>query len=153
MSENTFKDILGTLWKTLWISLALPFVLFSCVVILHQLNIRIVPPGNIRVWGILLFVLSVALGVALPVFFRTSFHSRYIKQGGVGILEYLSHQRNLIAVCSIAVISASIAYLFIVSPLYMYGSILAALYGIYSALPFKEKIVKELKIYKLEHPD
>lgn len=149
MSENTIKDIPSTLWKTFLISMMLPLLLFSGVVILHQLDIRIVPPGNIRVWGILLFVLSVALGAALPVFFRTSFHSRYIKQSGVSILEYLAHQRNLIAICSISVIPASIAYLFIVSPLYMYGSILAALYGIYSTLPFKEKIVNELKIYKL----
>ena len=153
MSENTIKDILSTLWKTFRISLVLPVLLFSGVVILHQLDIRFVPPGNIRVWGISLLVFSVAFGVAVPVLLRTSFHGKYIKQKSVAISEYLIYQRNMIRVCSIAIVSASIAYLFIVSPLYMYGSILAALYGIYSALPFKEKIVKELKIYKLEHLD
>ena len=149
MPENTSKDVLKKIWKTFLINLALPFLLFIGVVILHQLHIRFSPPGNIRIWGILLLVFSVALGVAVPVLLRTSFHGKYVKQNSVTISEFLIYQRNLIAVCSIAVVSASLAYLFIVSPLYMYGSILAALYGVYSVLPFKEKIVKELMIFKL----
>ncbi len=153
MLINNTGYILKKLWSVFLISMALPLLLFAGVVVVHQLGIRISPPGSIRVWGIILFILSVALGAALPVFLRTSFHSKYIKKNSIGKTEYLAYQQKVITVCSIAVVSASLAYLFIVSSLYMYGSILAALYGIYSALPFKEKIVNELKIYKLEHLD
>lgn len=138
------------LWKVFWLSSALPLLLFLTVVLTLQLGFRFNAPGDIRIIGILLLVLSVTFGVALPVFFRTVFHSKYVKHKSVSISEYLSYQRGIITVCSTAVISASISYLFIVSPLYMYGSILAALYGVYSAIPFNEKIMKELKIYKLE---
>ncbi len=151
MPVNDTGTIIRKLWGMFWFSIVLPLLLFAGVVFVHQMEIRITAPGNIRIWGIILLVLSVTFGVALPVFFRTSFHGRYIKYESVSISEYLGYQRILIIICSIAIISASIAYLFIVSPLYMYGSILAALYGIYSAIPFKEKIVNELKVYKLEN--
>ncbi len=150
MLLNNTKDISKTLWKFFWFSIVLPLILFIGVVVVHQLEISFIPPGDLRIWGIFLFVFSVTVGVALPVLLRTSFHGKYIKQNSTTISEYLGYQRNLIIVCSIAIISASIAYLFIVSPLYMYGSILAALYGIYSTIPFNERIANELKIYKLE---
>ncbi|MCK5201895.1 MAG: hypothetical protein KAR21_26255 [Spirochaetales bacterium] len=151
MPINDTGNILKKLWGMFWVSIVLPIILFAGVVLVHQSGIRITAPWNIRIWGISLLVFSVAFGVAFPVLFRTSFHGKYLKHNSTTISEYLIYQRTLIAVCSIAIISASIAYLFIVSPLYMYGSILAALYGIYSAIPFKEKIVNELKIYKLEN--
>ena len=153
MAINDTNNISKKLLKVFWFSLALPLLLFLAVAITLQLGIRYNPPGNIRIWGILLLVLSVTFGVALPVLFRTFFHGKYIKHKSVSISEYLVYQRGLITVCSIAIISASISYLFIVSTLYMYGSILAALYGVYSAIPFNERIVKELKIYKLEKPE
>lgn len=152
MPENNTGDTLKKLWVMFWVSIVLPLLLFAGVVLIHQLGIKISPAENMRILGISLLVFSVTFGVALPVLFRTSFHGKYIKQKNVVISEYLTYQRNMIVVCSIAIISASVAYLFIVSSLYMYGSMLAALYGVYSALPLKEKIVKELKIYKLwEH--
>ena len=153
MGLSNIKDIPKKLWKLFWVSIVLPLIFFAAVVIVLKLGIRYNPPGNIRIWGIFLLVLSVTLGVALPVIFRTSFHGIYIKHESVSMSEYLGYQRGLIAVCSIAIISASVSYLFIVSPLYMYGSVLAALYGVYSAIPFNEKIMKELKIYKLDKPE
>ena len=150
MYENSDEYLLKKLWKSFLVSMVLPLLLFAGVAVMHQMEIRIFPPGNIRIWGIILFVFSVTLGAAVPVFLRTSFHSRYVKQNSVTASEYLFYQRTLIAVCSIAVVTASLAYLFIVSSLYMYGSTLAALYGIYSVLPFRLKIENELKIYKLK---
>ena len=138
------------MWKCFWISISLPLLLFTGVVLIQQLGIRVIPPGNIRIWGILLLVLSAALGVALPVFQRTSFHDRYLKNNSSNITEYVDYQRKLFILCSAAIVSASLAYLFIVSPLYMYGSVLAALYGVYSSLPFKDKVSKELAMYKIE---
>ncbi|MCK5201065.1 MAG: hypothetical protein KAR21_22080 [Spirochaetales bacterium] len=150
MSEIATENVLKKLWKTFWVSIVLPLLLFMSVVLVHQLGIRITAPGNIRIWGISLLVFSVAFGVAVPVLLRTSFHGRYVKENSVVISEYLIYQRNIIIVCSMAIVSASLAYLFIVSPFYMYGSILAALYGVYSVLPFRIKIENELRIYKLD---
>ncbi len=150
MSEITTKNILKKLWKTFWIITVLPLLLFMGVVLVHQLEIRITAPGNIRTWGIFLLVFSVTFGVAVPVYIRTSFHGRYVKENHIAISKYLIYQRNMITVCSIAIVSASLAYLFIVSPLYLYGSILTALYGIYSVLPFRIKIENELRIFRLD---
>ena len=150
MSVNDVS-ILKRLWKIFWVSSVLPLLIFTGVVIVHQLGLEIAFSGNIRIWGILLLVFSVTFGVAIPVFFRTSFHGKYIKQSGTDISNYLIYQRKVNIVCSISIVFASIAYLLVVSPLYMYGSILAALYGVYSVIPFKEKIEAELKMYKLEH--
>lgn len=150
MPESLIKDILSNLWKKFWISMSLPILLFVGVVILQKQGIRIIPPGNIRIWGILLLVLSAAFGAALPVFLRTSFHGKFLKDNNVNISEYNEYQKKLFILCSVAVVPASFAYMFIVSPLYMYGSVLAALYGIYSTLPFKDKISRELRMYKIE---
>ncbi|MCD6397878.1 MAG: hypothetical protein J7L71_10090 [Spirochaetaceae bacterium] len=150
MPDYSIKDILSNLWKKFWISMSLPILLFIGVVILQKLEIRIIPPGSIRIWGILLFVLAAAFGVALPILQRTSFHDKFLKDNNVNIAEYIEYQKRLFILCSIAVVPASFAYMFIVSPLYMYGSVLAALYGIYSTLPFKDKITKELRMYKIE---
>ncbi len=150
MPENSIKAVINNLWKFFWISMSLPILFFIGIVILQKLEIRIIPPGNIRAWGILLFVLSAAFGAALPVLLRTSFHDKFLKDKNVNISEYIVYQKKLFILCSIAVIPASFAYMFIVSPLYMYGSVLAALYGIYSTLPFKDKIFRELRMYKIE---
>ncbi len=150
MPNYSIKDILSSLWKKFWISMSLPILLFIGVVILQKLEIGIIPPGSIRIWGILLFVLAAAFGAALPVLLRTTFHDKFLKNNNVNVPEYIEYQKKLFILCSVAIVPASFAYMFIVSPLYMYGSVLAALYGIYSALPFKDKISKELGMYKLE---
>ena len=150
MSEYSIKDVLNKLWKKFWISMSLPMLLFVGVVIIQKLEMHIIPPGSIRIWGILLFVLAAAFGAALPILQRTSFHDKFLKDNNVNIPEYIEYQKRLYLLCSVAIVPASFAYLFIVSPLYMYGSVLAALYGIYSILPFKDKIIKELKMYKID---
>ncbi len=150
MPSYSIEDVLSNLWKKFWISMSLPILFFAGVVILQILEIRIIPPGNIRIWGILLFVLAAAFGAAIPVLQRTLFHDKFLKDNIVNISKYIKYQKKLFILCSVAVIPASFAYMFIVSPLYMYGSVLAALYGIYSTLPFKDKITKELRIYKIE---
>jgi len=153
MPEENTGNILKRLWILFWLSIISPLLLFIAVVIIHQMGIIIIAPGNIRVWGILLLVLSVSFGVALPVLFRTSFHGNYLKTKKVTLSDYFIYQRKMVVVCAVSIIPASGAYLLIVSPLYMYGSILAALYGIYSTLPFSDKIVNELKMYSLWNQD
>jgi len=150
MPDIVTEKVLKKLWKTFWVIAVLPLLLFMGVVLVHQLGIKVTAPGNIRTWGIFLLVFSVAFGVAVPVYMRTSFHGRYVKENHIVISKYLVYQRNMIMICSIAIVSASLAYLFIVSSLYLYGSILTALYGIYSVLPFRIKIEKELRIYRLD---
>ena len=150
MPINEAGSILKKMWSMFWFIIALPMVIFASVVIVHQTGVNFIISGSIRIWGISLFIFSVTFGVALPVLLRTFFHGKYIKHKMVDYSEYVLYQRNMIVVCSIAVVSASVAYLLVLSPLYMYGSILAALYGVYSVMPFKEKIEGELKMYKLE---
>lgn len=151
MEINNSEDIFRKLWRIFWVSVVLPLSLFVVVVVVLRLGIRYSPPGNIRIWGIVLFVLSVTFGVAIPVLLRTSFYGKFVKCKSVSVSEYINYQKFLIIVCSTAIISSSVSYLFIVSSLYMYGSILAALYGVYSVIPFQMKIGKEVKIFRLEN--
>lgn len=128
----------------------LPVLLFVAVAIFHQTDISIISLNNRRIWGILLLVASVSTGIALPIFIRTLFLNKFAKKRLVLFEEYIQYQRNLIILSSVALVCASIAYLLVVSPLYLYGSMLAALYGIYSILPFKAKINSELIYFKLQ---
>ncbi len=150
MTEKSTMFILKKLWNFFWLSIVLPLILFIAVVIVHKIDITVTVPGNVRIWGIALLVVSVTMGVAIPVRLRTLFYSKSLKLESTSVVDYLSYQKKLITVCSIAIVPASFAYMFIVSPLYMYGSVLAALYGIYSTLPFKDKIFRELRMYKIE---
>jgi hypothetical protein len=152
--DNNLTAEKGNMGKVLWRLLVkieiLPLLLFISVAIIHKTGIKIPSIPYIRFYGIFLFVCSVTFGAALPIFIRTAFYNRFVTNKSVLPEEYTHYQSVLMALSSVAVVSASLAYLLVVSPLYLYGSTLAAIYGIYSVIPFQSKIEKELSIYKLQ---
>jgi hypothetical protein len=118
--------------------------------VLHRMAITIQAPfGSLRAWGILLLVVSVLLGVAIPVLFRTMFNKRAVDARHVNLADFVAHQRRLVVVSISAAYVAGIAYLLLVPNLYLYGSVLAGLYGIYSAIPSERKLKGELRFYGL----
>lgn len=142
--------IINKIKHKLIISLAFPILIFFSVAVFHQLGKSFPLPGNFKIWGIVLFVLSVSCGAALPILIRSVFYNRFVQKSEVQAADYISHEKWLIILCSLSLFFASLAYLFIVSPLYLYGSVLAALYGIYGVLPFRSKIDEDLKTYKIQ---
>ena len=133
-----------------WVLTVVALIFLGIGYLLHRMNIEIPTPfGSLRAWGILLLLLSVILGVALPVLLRTLFNKRAVEEKHVELFLFVAHQKRLVVVSVSAAYAACIAYLLMVPNLYLYGSVLAGLYGIYSAIPSERKLKGELRFYGL----
>ena len=145
------EDMAGLIRKLnlLFWGLTLPAALFlGAAYLLHRMEITVPPPaGPLRAWGIGLLVAAVALGVAIPIVLRTLFNRAALQAGSVQPGEFAAHQKRLVAVAVSSAYVAGIGYLLLVPPLYLYGSVLAGLYGIYSAIPSERKLKAEMKFY------
>ncbi len=150
MPGNDEPALLRSLSRLFW-SLALPaLVLLAADVAVHRTAGVPAPPfGSARTWGIVLLVLSVLLAAALPILIRTLFNARAVKQRSVEPESFARYQRALVAVPLAAAFLADAAYLLSLPRLYVYGSVLAALYGVYSAYPSQKKLAGELRYYGL----
>ena len=149
MNEDIAK-LARTLNRLFWVLTVLAVAFLGFGYLLHRMTITIQAPfGGLRAWGIILLVLSVLLGVALPVLIRTLFNKRAVDAKHVELADFVSHQKRLVVVSISAAYAAGIAYLFLVPNLYLYGSVLAGLYGIYSAIPSERKLNGELRFYGL----
>ena len=143
------KELNRTLWRRFVIT-CVPFGLLVAAAYLTHLGnpSSLLPPRILRPAGVILFVISVVLNVGVPIILRTRFHDGAIaadKQ--IGIEDYLVYQSRMFITVGVGGAIAGLAYLLVVPNLPLYGSVLSALYGIYSILPFSEKISGELKAY------
>ncbi|MCK5007745.1 MAG: hypothetical protein KAR73_10175 [Spirochaetales bacterium] len=121
------------------------------VYLAHFKKITVTPPlFSIWTWGVILLVLTVFFGVALPILMRTLFHSKAVKNKKVEFSHYERLQINLIVVSMIGAYTACLAYLFLVPKFHLYASIIAGLYGIYAAIPARRKISADLSYYSLK---
>jgi predicted secreted protein len=131
-----------------WILTFLAVAFLGLGYLLHRMAVPISPPfGQLRAWGILLLILSVILGVALPILLRTLFNRTAVQAKRVGMAAFTDHQRRLVVISISAAYMAGVAYLLLVPNLYLYGSVLAGLYGIYSAIPSERKLKGEMRFY------
>ena len=143
--------LIKRLRKIFWILASVAAALFGVDFLLFMLKISIVFPGiPIGVLGLVLLMLSVFFGVAFPILIRTLFQTRAAKRKQVGFREMESFQVKLVVIPFIAAYAADMACLFIVPDVHLYGSVLCALYGIYSALPVRRKILADLNYYGLK---
>ena len=140
----------GKLVRVFWMMIGPALIFLASDVFLHRTGVRITPPGNLRYWGLTLLILSVTSGIALPILMRTLFHSRAVKTKKVEHGQYRRFQEHLIMLGLSACYFACLAYLFLVSKLYLYGSVFAGLYGVYSSIPSRAKLAGEMRYYGLE---
>ncbi len=148
--EQDVAKLIRSLNRLFWVLTVLAVAVLGLSYLLHQMNITIPPPfGGLRAWGIFLLLLSVILGIALPVLLRTLFNKRAVDAKHVQWAVFVAHQQRLVVVAISAAYVAGIAYLFLVPNLYLYGSVLAGLYGIYSAIPSERKLAGEMRFYGL----
>ena len=118
--------------------------------LLHRLDITISPAiGSLRAWGIILLVFSALLGVALPILLRTLFNKKAVDAKQVKLEDFVAYQKRLVVISVSACYLAGIAYLLVVAKLFLYGSVLCGLYGIYSAIPQERKLKGEMRFYGL----
>ena len=149
MNEDV-ANLSRSLNRLFWVLTVLAVAILGLGYLLHSMTITIQAPfGGLRAWGIFLLVLSVLLGVALPVLLRTMFNKRAVDRKHVDLTAFVAHQKRLVVISISAAYVACIAYLFLVPNLYLYGSVLAGLYGIYSAIPSERKLAGELRFYGL----
>lgn len=133
-----------------FVLLLLPaLALFVLAYIGHRTGLRVAAPGNLKVWGIVLLLLSVILSVALPILLRAVFHDRSARRKLVEYWQYERFQVRQMAVTLAGAVFAGLAYLLLVPRFHLYGSVLAALYGVYSVLPARRKLAGEMKYYKI----
>jgi len=150
------EDNVGNLLKKIRIifriMIGIAIVFFIMNIFIHYLlKISVVPPfGSLFSWGLGLFIVSVITGVALPILMRTFFHSRAYRKKNAHFADYIVLQKRIMIVSLLSAIPANCAYLFLVPKLYLYGSVIAGLYGIYSSIPSEKKIAGELKYYGLD---
>jgi len=143
--------LIKRLTKTFWILASIAVALFGVDFLLFILKIPIVLPGiPIGLLGLVFLMVSVVFGVALPILIRTLFQTRAAKRKRVGFMEMESFEVKLVVIPFIAAYSADLACLFIVPDVHLYGSVACALYGIYSAIPVRRKILGDLNYYGLK---
>ena len=124
---------------------------FIFIFFLHRQEISVTPPFlSLWTWGFVLLVLSVTFGVALPILMRTLFHSQAARDKKVEFWRYEMLQLSLIIISLLGAFFACFAYLFLVPEFHLGASVLAGLYGIYSAIPNRRKITAELNYYGLK---
>lgn len=149
--SDELSDLMKTLNRLFWTLTVVAVAFLGVGYLLHRVGIEIsTSPAGLKVWGILLLVLAAVLGVALPILMRTLFNKRAVEAKRVSKAAFVTHHKRLIAIAISAAYVAGIAYILVVPGLYLYGSVLCGLYGIYSAIPQERKLLGELRYYGLD---
>jgi hypothetical protein len=148
--NDELADLVKTLNRLFWIMTVLAVAFLGLGYLLHRLGTS-VPSSDqgLRIWGILLLTLAAVLGVAVPILVRTMFNKRAVSAKHVAMADFAAHQKRLVAIPITAAYVAGVAYLLAVPGLYLYGSVLCGLYGIYSAIPQERKLKGEMRYYGL----
>ncbi len=136
---------------TFWTAASFVAAVLTAVYILHKYGITVqVPPGSPRLWGILFLLLTALCCIATPILIRTGFHDRAVKNKNVTRAQFEKYQKGIILTTFAGAFIADLAYLFLAGQFYVYGCILAAIYGVYGAIPTRKKITAEMRFYNLE---
>jgi hypothetical protein len=149
--NDYFSELLRSLNRLFWTLTVLAVGFLGLGYLLYRMQVTIsLSFGNPRAWGIVLLTLAALLGVALPILLRTLFNKRAVNAKHVDRSGFASHQRRLVVIPICAAYAAGLAYLLQLSSLYLYGSVLCGLYGIYGAIPQERKLKGEMRYYGLD---
>ncbi|MBN2050287.1 MAG: hypothetical protein JW760_07580 [Spirochaetales bacterium] len=122
---------------------------FLLIFFLHKKELSpSLTPEVLRPLGIGLLIATVCFSVAVSILLRTFFVSKALKSRKFDLWQYHSLQMKLVIFPMIGVLPAALGYLFRLPKLYLYGSMIVALYGVYSALPSLKKIRGELNYFQ-----
>jgi hypothetical protein len=149
--DADFNTLMRALNRLFWTLTAVAVAFLGLGYLLHRLGVRIAPSlGGSQIWGIFLLTIAAILGVALPILLRTLFNKRAVEAKNVDTVEFTVHQKRLVVIPICAAYAAGGAYLLELTGLYLYGTVLCGLYGIYSALPQERKLKGEMRYYGLD---
>ena len=88
---------------------------------------------------------AVVFSAALPILIRILSYQASVKKGGMSFIRFQRMKRLSLISVGIGVVFALFSYLLPIFRYHLYLAILAAIYGVYSVLPFKENLLKDLK--------
>jgi hypothetical protein len=101
----------------------------------------------------MVFILSVAFAVALPIFYRSCFAHRRRHCLSVSEKDLFSLEGNSIFLVMVTPYLALLAYLFELPRFHQCGTILMALYAVYYFYPSKRRLAFQLKIFRVQNAD
>jgi hypothetical protein len=142
--ENTLK-------KTYFSLLAPAIILLLFMVITKRA--KIFSFGHIEFINIIaafIFVLSVILGIGLPIFYRSLFAHRMRDRHSVTLKELIHFERTLILSAMITPYLTIIGYLLEFPRFYLAGTLMTALYAGYYFYPSKKRIRFEKRIFRVK---
>lgn len=151
--DDNIQSLLGRMNRIFLKWAILDTAVFILIFLLHRAGAAPALPSQ-TVWaaGIVLLILTAAVCVALPILVRSVFVSRVLKTGRFTLEGYHRLQGRLITLPMVGALFAALSYLFLVPKLHLYAAMIAALYGVYSALPAKKKIRGEINYFKTRTP-
>lgn len=105
---------------------------------------------NLTLLGPVIFILCVALAVALPLFSRSLFAHQKRDQKIVSEADFIKFERRLITISLITPYLALVAYVLEFPKFYTTGAILMGLYAIYYFFPSKRRLVLDRRIFRVK---
>ena len=105
------------------------------------------PAGEIFVVAV--FVLSLVLAVAAPIFMRTLFAHRQKENTAVAEEQFIRFETNLIRIALLTPYFSLVAYFYSFPEFYLVGSFLAGLYAVYYFYPSQRRISFEKRIFRV----
>lgn len=152
--ENKNSSVTARLKGFFFKVMTAPILLFAGIIALRLRDFAVeLHPGSARFWGIVLLIFSALFGIALPILLRTLFNERALKKREVDTPAFENYQKMVISTAAAAAIFADAAYLLVAPRFYLYGSVLAAIYGVYGAIPAEKKIRGEMRLYGIEEKE
>jgi len=95
-----------------------------------------------------IFVLSVILALALPIFYRTVFAHNRRHTERISEIELIKFERNLIYMTLVTPYLALTALVLELSRFYTAGTILMGIYAVYYFYPSKKRIALDRRIFR-----
>lgn len=103
----------------------------------------------VAVLGPAAFILAVVLAVAAPLLIRTRFVTRVAGEQHVQPEPFLAFEKLLLSVSLPSAWAAAAAYVLEVNLFHFAGAMLAALYAAYFYYPSTERVVHEMRLFRV----
>jgi hypothetical protein len=104
-----------------------------------------------RSFMVVLFVLAISTGVAIPIFLRALFFGKAKEKGYTRVSEFVKHQKIILYVISLTPYFALLAAYMGFDAFYFGGISIAAIYAIYYHFPSEKKIKFDSKVFMVKN--
>jgi Ca2+/Na+ antiporter len=105
--------------------------------------------GLTNILGPAIFILCVALAIALPMFYRALFAHQKRDQKMVSEVEFIKFERRLMVISLVTPYLALVAYTLEFPKFYTTAAILMGLYAIYYFFPSKRRLALDRRIFRV----